>query len=64
MGFLFIFLFMTVSGKVARPMSANPPQPQKAKQFVQAQPVAKRTSLRPSSSDLPRSSSMGFLNQV
>lgn len=39
------------------------PQPQKARQFVQTQP-AKRTSLRPLSADLTRSSSMGFLNQV
>ncbi|KZS10660.1 putative Cilia- and flagella-associated protein 52 [Daphnia magna] len=55
-----------VSGKVSRPMATTPqaqPQPQKARQFVQTQP-AKRTSLRPLSADLTRSSSMGFLNQA
>ncbi|XP_057379292.1 mitogen-activated protein kinase-binding protein 1-like [Daphnia carinata] len=55
-----------VSGKVSRPMATTPqaqPQPQKARQFVQTQPV-KRTSLRPVSADLTRSSSMGFLNQA
>ncbi|XP_046444526.1 mitogen-activated protein kinase-binding protein 1-like isoform X14 [Daphnia pulex] len=57
-----------VSGKVSRPAASAPqqtqPQPQKARQFVQTQPV-KRTSLRPAvSTDLTRSSSMGFLNQA
>ncbi|XP_046630857.1 mitogen-activated protein kinase-binding protein 1-like isoform X3 [Daphnia pulicaria] len=57
-----------VSGKVSRPAASTPqqtqPQPQKARQFVQTQPV-KRTSLRPAvSTDLTRSSSMGFLNQA
>lgn len=57
-----------MSGKVSRPAASTPqqtqPQPQKARQFVQTQPV-KRTSLRPAvSTDLTRSSSMGFLNQV
>jgi hypothetical protein len=65
----FCFCFASlVSGKVSRPTAATPqqtqPQPQKARQFVQTQPV-KRTSLsRPVSADLTRSSSMGFLNQV
>ena len=64
-----IFCFASlVSGKVSRPTAPTPqaqqPQPQKARQFIQVQPVTKRTSLRPASADLTRSSSMGFLNQV
>ena len=61
-----IFCFASlVSGKVSRPTpQAQQPQPQKARQFIQVQPVTKRTSLRPASADLTRSSSMGFLNQV